>query len=89
MQNQCNSNMVVDQNNTKNTLNAQCNLMNAHTNNMMSDGIIPSLSDLNHEMGLTPPQPLAGEYHKMRNLQVDFDQRVLLIRLYLIFPLDE
>ncbi|CAA9998473.1 unnamed protein product [Nesidiocoris tenuis] len=60
MQNQCNSNMVVDQNNTKNTLNAQCNLMNAHTNNMMSDGIIPSLSDLNHEMGLTPPQPLAG-----------------------------
>uniref|UniRef100_A0A0A9Y5Q4 B-cell lymphoma 9 beta-catenin binding domain-containing protein n=1 Tax=Lygus hesperus TaxID=30085 RepID=A0A0A9Y5Q4_LYGHE len=60
MPNQCNSNLTVDQNNAKNSLNSQCSIMNPHTNSLMSEGMMPSLSDLNQDIGLTPPQPLAG-----------------------------
>lgn len=59
LQNSCGSNMNVDQNSGKAPISSHSNLMGSHTNPLLSEAMMP-LGELNQDMGMTPPQPLAG-----------------------------
>ncbi|XP_014256362.1 protein BCL9 homolog isoform X2 [Cimex lectularius] len=61
MPNQCsNANMNMDQNTAKNTMNSHHNLMQSHNTPMLPDGMMSTLGELNQDINLTTPQPLAG-----------------------------
>ncbi|XP_066900743.1 protein BCL9 homolog [Halyomorpha halys] len=59
LQNSCNTNLNVEQNSGKGPITSHPNLMNSHTNSLLNDAIMP-LGELNQDIGITPPQPLAG-----------------------------